>query len=99
MKGSTKPFIYSMWMSIIITVFSSFLTNSHITGDFPDIRYTSEPVLGVSYWGYPLGWLKQVVIPDAHKVLVWQNFLIDIIIWGLIAFVIFRIFLHTGIER
>jgi len=98
MKGSSKAWIYSMWISIVITVFSSFLMNNHITGDFPNIRYISEPIIGMNYWGYPLGWLKQAVYPDAPKVLVWQNFLIDIIIWGLISLLILHYLLHTGSE-
>ena len=98
MKGVKKTIIYPMWISIIITVFSSFLMNSHIPGEFPNIQYTSEPIMGVNYWGYPLGWLKQVVYPDTSKVLIWQNFVIDIIFWGVIAFLILRPFLHIEVK-
>jgi hypothetical protein len=98
MKGSSKLLSYSIWISIIITVFSSFVLNKYIPGEFPAIRFTSDPLLGVNYWGYPLGWLKQEVYPEAPKLLIWQNFVIDLVVLTLIVFLMIRPFVHIEVK-
>jgi hypothetical protein len=64
--------IYSLLTGIIITL---------ITGFFPNVF-----LLGVSYWGYLLPWMMQVVYLGAPLEIIWINFIVDIIIWSVLIY-------------
>jgi hypothetical protein len=64
---------------------TALVPNTGAIGEFPDVRFVSIPMLGVSYWGSPLPWLKQVVYPGAPKQLIWPNMLADIVFWVVVV--------------
>ncbi|NIM47585.1 MAG: hypothetical protein GTN40_05525 [Candidatus Aenigmarchaeota archaeon] len=64
--------ICSLLTGIIITL---------ITGFFPNVF-----LLGVSYRGYLLPWMRSVVYPGAPFEILWIYFLTDIIIWTVLIY-------------
>lgn len=79
----------SVLVGVLVTLVSGFLFNPFVVGDFPNIRVVSEPLMGVGYWGYLLPWLKQVVAwPIPPRTIIWQNLVIDLILWSAIPFAI-----------
>ncbi|MFQ6020985.1 MAG: hypothetical protein ACE5J4_03155 [Candidatus Aenigmatarchaeota archaeon] len=83
--------IISLTLAVIISLATGLLSNGFVLGDFPNIRISLEPVIGITYWGYPLYWLKRVVVPDAPYEISWVNLVTDIIIWFIMVFVILKI--------
>ena len=64
--------IYSILTGIIITL---------LTALFPNVF-----LLGVSYWGYLLPWLRQLVYPGSKLEIIWVNFFVNILIWSVILY-------------
>lgn len=80
--------MFSFVIGLAITLLTSMLTNNIIIGEFPNIRFVSIPIIGVMYYGYPLPWLKQVVMPGATREMIWAHLLINIIYWwGLLVLI------------
>lgn len=77
---------YSILIGLVITLITGIFMNARFVGEFPNLKYATQPLLGVSYWGYPLAWIKQVVYPNAPKQIIWFNFVVDWIIWSGIVF-------------
>lgn len=83
-----KILVYSVLIGLGITLLTSLFINSTVIGEFPDIRFVSIPIIGVSYWGYPLPWMKQVVYPGAVKEPIWSHLIINVAYWtGLVVIV------------
>lgn len=89
---------FSVFLGLIITVATSFVYNSYVFGEFPNIQFISIPILGVGYWGMPLPWLRQIVYPGAPKQIVWSHFIIDVIFWAAVVFVL-KLFYFTIIKK
>ena len=83
-----KLFVFSILIGLGITLLSSVLINNVVIGEFPDIRFVSIPMLGVSYWGYPLPWMKQVVYPGAVKEPIWSHLVIDVVYWSMFVYIV-----------
>ena len=83
---------FSILIGLVVTSVSGLMSNQSIIGELPNARVVSTPILGVSYWGYVLPWLRQVVYPGAAKTVMWLNFAADVIIWSLIACVVLAVF-------
>lgn len=83
-----KTLIYSVLIGLSITLLSSLITNNTVIGEFPDITFVSIPMLGVSYWGYPLPWMKLIIYPGEVKEPIWIHFIIDIVYWTVLILVI-----------
>lgn len=64
--------IYSILTGILITL---------ITGVFQNVF-----LLGVSYWGYFLPWLRRIVYPGSSLEILWVYFIADIIIWSVFIY-------------
>ena len=77
-----------MLAGLALTLATSLVPNTGVIGEFPDVRFVPVPLLGVSYWGSPLPWLKQVVYPGAPRQLVWPNLLADVAFWVLLLAVV-----------
>jgi len=88
MKCDKRLLTYSVVLGILITLISSFLTNSYIIGVFPDVQFVSIPVVGVAYYGHPFPWMRQVVYPGAEKEIIWYHLILDLIIWTLVILLI-----------
>ena len=52
-----------------------------ITALFPNVF-----LLGVSYFGYFLPWLKRIVYPGAPLEVIWINFIVNIVIWSVLIY-------------
>ena len=91
----------TMWpilAGVGIAMLTALVPNAGVIGEFPDVRFVSIPMLGVSYWGSPLPWLKQVVYPGAPKQLIWPNLLADIAFWVL-AVAVVKLFCIRALEK
>jgi hypothetical protein len=64
--------IYSTLTGILITL---------LTGLFPNVF-----LLGVSYFGYFLPWLRRIVYPGAPLEVLWINFFVNIVIWSVLIY-------------
>jgi len=88
-----KIAIKSLLLGLVITFVTGVFVNTNIIGEFPDIEITTEPWVRVSYRGYILPWIRQVVYPGAPQEIVLANLVMDIVIWTLIALaVLFLVF-------
>jgi len=67
-----KTPIYSILTGILITL---------ITGLFPNVF-----LLGVSYFGYFLPWLRRIVYQGAPFEVLWINFFVNIVIWSVLIY-------------
>jgi hypothetical protein len=83
-----KVAVFAVVAGIAVTALTALVPNTGAIGEFPDVRFVSIPMLGVSYWGSPLPWLKQVVYPGAPKQLIWPNLLADIVFWVVVLAVV-----------
>ena len=90
-KGIHKTLTQSVIIGIVVTLITGILMNLNIVGELPNIMVSSEPILGVSYWGYPLAWISQVVYPGAVKQVIWINLIVDIVIWSFFVLVVLKI--------
>jgi len=81
-----KIVAFSVLIGLIITLFTSLFVNADVIGEFPKVRFVSIPMLGMSYWGLPLPWLRQVVYPGATKQVIWAHFIVDLIFWIAVVF-------------
>ncbi len=90
----------SLAIGLMITLLTSFSINTYMVGEFPDIYVVSLPILGVSYSGHPLPWVRQVVYPGAQKEIVLVNLVVDIIFWSglLLLAMIFNVKSKKGIK-
>jgi hypothetical protein len=73
-----KNWIYSIIAGIVITLLTSFISNTQAT------------LVGATHYGYPLAWLiRRVLAPQYFP---WRidivNLIIDIIIWALVIGII-----------
>jgi len=80
-----------MTLTINTTFLKSLVLPSLIIGGFITFFLGLLPniprnLLGVSYWGYPLPWIKQVVYPGAPKVIIWHFLILDWLIWMGLSF-------------
>jgi len=85
---SKKTVVYSFFIGLAITLLTSLFVNNTVIGEFPNIRFVSIPMLGISYWGYPLPWLKQVVYPGATKEPIWIHFIVNVLYWSGLVLII-----------
>jgi len=76
---------------LCVTLLSGLLYNRTIYGELPNVRVASEPILGVGYWGYILPWLRKVVYPGSSLQVIWRNLCVDVAIWGLAVYALFRV--------
>jgi len=70
---------WSTVIGVILTAFTGFCRTPFLG------------LIGVSYWGFPFAWLKQVVYPGAPKEVIWQGLLLDVITWTLLSDVVLTI--------
>jgi len=93
---SSKRFLpFLLLAGLALTVATSLVPNTGVIGEFPDVRFVSVPMLGVSYWGQPLPWVKQVVYPGAPLEVVWPNLLADVAFWVMLLAVVKVIWLKV----
>ena len=93
MEKIRKITICSILIGIAVTLVLGASLNPYVVGDFPKIKVVSEPVMGVGYWGYLLPWLKRVVTwPPPPKTIIWQNLIIDLVVWSIIPFAVLTVF-------
>jgi len=85
MLPSKRVLPFLLVAGLALTLATSLVPNTGVIGEFPDVRFVSVPMLGVSYWGSPLPWVKQVVYPGAPRQLVWPNLLADVAFWVLLV--------------
>lgn len=76
-----KTIAFSVLLGLVVTIATSFVYNSYVIGEFPDVRFVSIPLVGVGYWGFPLPWVKQIVYPGATKEIIYSHFVIDLLFW------------------
>ncbi len=88
MKYDKKLLVYSIVLGLLITLVSSFLINSYVIGEFPDVQFVSIPIVGVSYHGHPLPWIRQIVYPGAEREIIWSHLAMDLIIWTILVFLL-----------
>lgn len=88
MKVVKSRLLASILIGLVVTVVSGININGSIVGELPDVRIVSQPLLGASYWGYILPWLRQIIVPGAIKTVMWLNFAVDVLIWMLIAYIV-----------
>jgi len=88
MLPSKRILPFLLLAALALTLVTSAVPNTGVIGEFPDVRFVDVPMLGVSYWGQPLPWLKQVVYPGAPTQLVWPNLLADVVFWALLLAVV-----------
>lgn len=63
--------VWSTVVGVILTIFTGFCRTPFLN------------LIGVSYWGVPFAWLKQIVYPGATKEIIWHGMLMDIVTWAL----------------
>jgi len=80
-----KVALFALAAGIALTALTAMSLNTGVIGEFPDVRFVSIPLLGVSYWGGPLPWLKQVVYPGAPRAVVWPYLLADVAFWAVVV--------------
>jgi len=80
-----KIALKSLLLGLAITLVTGVFVNTNVIGEFPDIEITTEPWVGVSYRGYILPWIRQVVYPEAPQEIVLANLIMDVVVWTLIA--------------
>lgn len=69
-----RRIIYSIFGGSLITLITSILPNN--------------TVIGASNFGYPFPWLSQPLYPiGSLPTLIWPAVLLDVVVWGLVAFV------------
>jgi large-conductance mechanosensitive channel len=89
MKVMKRRLAFSLLIGLVVTVVSALMKNISIIGSVPEIRFVSEPLADVVYWGYVFPWLRQVVSTDAVKVVLWRNFIVDVLVWTAVAYIVF----------
>lgn len=73
---------FSLVIGLLVTLLTSFIINNTVIGEFPNLSFVSIPMVGVSYWGYPLPWLKQVIYPGQMKEPILTHLAIDVAYWA-----------------
>lgn len=84
--------VFALLIGLVITAVSGISLNSNIVGELPNVLFVTEPLLGVSYWGYMLPWLKQIVYPGEARRVIWQNFAADAVLWTIITYIVLAVF-------
>jgi hypothetical protein len=70
-----KRTIYSIIGGFLITLVTSIIPNNTL--------------IGASNSGYPFPWLSQPLYPiGSLPTIIWEALLIDVVVWGLVAFVL-----------
>jgi hypothetical protein len=87
-----RKIAFSILIGLVVTTVSGMWINLNVVGELPDVQFISEPLLGVSYWGFLFPWLKQVVYPGAVKSVIWQNFVADVFFWSIVGYVVLSVF-------
>jgi hypothetical protein len=80
--------VFSILLSLMVTLASGFCLNQNVVGELPDVRFVSGPWVGVSYWGFVLPWVSQIVYPGAQKQVLWANFAADVVVWFVAAYLV-----------
>jgi hypothetical protein len=84
-----ETIVFSFIIGLLITLLSSLLINNVVIGEFPNIRFVSIPFIGMTYYGYPLPWMKQAVVPGTVKELILTHLILDVAYWtGFVALII-----------
>jgi hypothetical protein len=73
-------------LGLAITALSSLLANTQVIGEFPDVLFISIPMIGMSYWGLPLPWLKVVDYPGAAFEVIGVHLVFDSVFWSAVFF-------------
>jgi hypothetical protein len=87
-----RKIAFSILIGLVVTTVSGMWINTSVVGELPDVQLVSEPLLGVSYWGFLFPWLKQVVYPGAVKSVIWQNFIADVFFWSIVGYIVLSVF-------
>ena len=82
MRIERRAVIFSVIIGLVLTLLTTLVPNNIVIGEFPNIRFVSIPMIGITYYGYPLPWIKQVVMPGAARQAIWSHLLINTIYWG-----------------
>ena len=88
MKVVKSRLLVSILIGLVVTVVSGININQNIAGEIPNVRVVEQPLLGASYWGYILPWLRQIIVPGAIKTVMWLNFIADVLVWTIIAYIV-----------
>ena len=81
--------MFSILIGFVATLVTCTFINNNIIGELPAIRLAGQTPPGVDYWGYLLPWLRQVSYSLPCQItVIWQNFVVDILIWAVIAYAI-----------
>ena len=83
-----KPVIRSIISAIIITIILGLIQLGITSLGVGWFALLPSQTVGVSFWGFPYGWLKRLVYPNASFEIVSLYLLYDIIAWFIISFVI-----------
>jgi hypothetical protein len=89
-----KTLAISAAFGILMTAASSLFLNTQVIGEFPDLIFVSIPMIGFSYWGFPLPWLKVVDYPGAASDVIGTHLLLDAVFWSVLT-----LLLAVGLER
>ena len=80
MEKIQKTTIFSILIGITVTL---------VSGAFPNILGW----VGGRYWGYLLPWLVEALTwPPSPKKIIWQNLIIDLVVWSVIPFAVLTVF-------
>lgn len=91
LKRQKKILLISLILAIVLTLFSELLINTRIQGVFPNLVFGGEPLIGVTYYGYPIPWMSQVVYPGSEKEIIWSAFILNILFRTVILFLILKL--------
>ena len=78
----------SFLLGTLLTFLLGQLMNDNIIGEFPDIRFSDMPLLGTTYWGYPLAIYKLVLYPGAFREIIWIHLVLDVVYWTILLLII-----------
>ena len=83
---------FSILIGLVVTTVSGMWVNSNIVGELPDVQFITQPLVGAVYWGYVLPWLRQPVVLNPIKSVIWQNFVADVFIWAIVGYIVLTVF-------
>ncbi|MBN2252144.1 MAG: hypothetical protein JW701_00495 [Kosmotogaceae bacterium] len=83
-----KTILISILLGILLTFVFGQIVNDNIIGEFPNIRFSDMPLLGTTYWGYPLAVYKMVLYPGSTRQVLWIHLMLDVIYWSVLVLII-----------
>jgi len=87
-------------VAVALSYVSGFFRNLYMHGTFPFVMVVADPVPGISYWGHPLPWLSEDVVPmPPPKEVIWQNLAADVVFWFLIVLGLLLLFFSPSARR